>query len=214
MPVKGSKRATARVWQAGPVPFALDLDGVIWLADDPIPGAAEAVARLRGDRRAGRVRHQQLEPAAWPRSRPSWPATGSPAGGRRHHLGDGRRPLLVEPGERVLVCGGPGRGRGGRGARRGRRSRDGDADAVLVGLPPRVRLRAAAGRGRRRCGAGARLLATNDDATYPTPDGPIPGGGAILAVDRHRQRRGADRGRQAARADGRPGAGPRSVRRG
>jgi ribonucleotide monophosphatase NagD (HAD superfamily) len=28
---------------------------------------------------------------------------------------------------------------------------------------------------------GARLLATNDDATYPTPDGPIPGGGAILA---------------------------------
>ncbi len=29
--------------------------------------------------------------------------------------------------------------------------------------------------------SGARLLATNDDATYPTPDGPIPGGGAILA---------------------------------
>jgi 4-nitrophenyl phosphatase len=28
---------------------------------------------------------------------------------------------------------------------------------------------------------GARLVATNDDATYPTPDGPIPGGGAILA---------------------------------
>jgi ribonucleotide monophosphatase NagD (HAD superfamily) len=28
---------------------------------------------------------------------------------------------------------------------------------------------------------GARLLATNDDATYPTPDGPVPGGGAILA---------------------------------
>ena len=28
---------------------------------------------------------------------------------------------------------------------------------------------------------GARLIGTNDDATYPTPDGPIPGGGAILA---------------------------------
>ena len=28
---------------------------------------------------------------------------------------------------------------------------------------------------------GARLLATNDDPTYPTPDGPVPGGGAILA---------------------------------
>ena len=30
--------------------------------------------------------------------------------------------------------------------------------------------------------AGARLLASNDDATYPTPDGPIPGGGSILAA--------------------------------
>ncbi|HRE02379.1 MAG TPA: HAD hydrolase-like protein, partial [Ilumatobacteraceae bacterium] len=29
--------------------------------------------------------------------------------------------------------------------------------------------------------AGARLVATNDDATFPTPDGLIPGGGAILA---------------------------------
>ena len=28
---------------------------------------------------------------------------------------------------------------------------------------------------------GARLIGTNDDATYPTPTGPIPGGGAILA---------------------------------
>ena len=29
---------------------------------------------------------------------------------------------------------------------------------------------------------GARLIGTNDDATYPTPDGPIPGGGAMLAA--------------------------------
>ena len=50
MPVKGSNRATARVWQAAPVPFALDLDGVIWLADTPIPGAADAVRAAAGDR--------------------------------------------------------------------------------------------------------------------------------------------------------------------
>jgi 4-nitrophenyl phosphatase len=30
--------------------------------------------------------------------------------------------------------------------------------------------------------AGARLVATNDDPTYPTPAGLIPGGGAILAA--------------------------------
>ena len=29
---------------------------------------------------------------------------------------------------------------------------------------------------------GAELIGTNDDATYPTPIGPIPGGGAILAA--------------------------------
>jgi 4-nitrophenyl phosphatase len=28
---------------------------------------------------------------------------------------------------------------------------------------------------------GARLVATNDDGTYPTPEGPIPGAGSILA---------------------------------
>ena len=58
--------------------------------------------------------------------------------------------------------------------------RDGPADAVVVGYHRDFdyeRMRIAAG----AVDAGARLLATNDDATYPTPDGPIPGGGAILA---------------------------------
>ena len=59
--------------------------------------------------------------------------------------------------------------------------RDGDADAVVVGFHRDFdyeRLRVAARAVRR----GARLIATNDDATYPTPDGPIPGGGAIVAA--------------------------------
>ena len=33
-----------------------------------------------------------------------------------------------------------------------------------------------------RSGAGPGSIGTNDDATYPTPDGPIPGGGALLAA--------------------------------
>jgi 4-nitrophenyl phosphatase len=53
-------------------------------------------------------------------------------------------------------------------------------DAVMVGLHrdfgyDGLRLATAVVR------SGARLIGTNDDATYPTPDGPIPGGGAILA---------------------------------
>jgi ribonucleotide monophosphatase NagD (HAD superfamily) len=87
---------------------------------------------------------------------------------------------LVEPGERVLVCAGPGvvdalEARGAVPVR------DGPADAVVVGLHldfdyERLRIAAAAVRG------GARLIGTNADPTFPTPDGPIPGGGAILAA--------------------------------
>ncbi|HEV3227675.1 MAG TPA: HAD hydrolase-like protein, partial [Acidimicrobiales bacterium] len=58
--------------------------------------------------------------------------------------------------------------------------RDERPDAVVVGFHrdfdyERMRTAATAVR------AGARLIATNDDATYPTPNGPIPGAGSILA---------------------------------
>jgi ribonucleotide monophosphatase NagD (HAD superfamily) len=59
--------------------------------------------------------------------------------------------------------------------------RDGDADAVVVGFHRDFdyhRLTAAF----LAVHHGARLIGTNDDTTYPTPDGPIPGGGAILAA--------------------------------
>ncbi len=57
---------------------------------------------------------------------------------------------------------------------------EGDADVVLVGFHRDFdyeRMRVASTAVRR----GARLVATNDDATYPTPDGLIPGAGSILA---------------------------------
>ena len=89
--------------------------------------------------------------------------------------------LLIEPGEKVMVCGGEGVAQAvvGRGARR--RSIDGvDVDVVVVGFHRTFDYEEmlVASRAVRN---GARLIGTNDDATYPTPDGPIPGGGAILA---------------------------------
>src|SRR5690606_23546933 len=92
---------------------------------------------------------------------------------------------LVHPGERVLVCGGPGiaeavASRGAIGVAGD--DPDGvDVDVVLAGMHrefdyERMRIAATAVRN------GARLIATNDDNTYPTPQGPIPGGGAIVAA--------------------------------
>ena len=70
--------------------------------------------------------------------------------------------------------------------------REGRADAVVVGWHTDfdyARLTAAF----RAVHAGARLIGTNDDPTYPTPDGLLPGGGSILAAvataARHRRRR-------------------------
>ena len=158
--------------------WVLDLDGVVWLSADPIPGAAEAVARLRaaGERVlfctnfSGRLladQEAQLEDHGIPAHGDV--LTSAMAAAR-----------LVEPGERVLICGGPGVAEAMQ-ARGAIPVRDGDADAVAVGFHREFdyeRLRIAA----RAVDRGARLIATNDDATLPTPDGPIPGGGALVAA--------------------------------
>ena len=158
--------------------WALDLDGVVWLDEQPIPGAADAVAALRS---AG-------ESVVFCTNLSSRPVAEAEAKLARHGIearGDVltsamAAATLVAPGERVLACAGPGvvEALEARGAEV---VRDGDADAVVVGLHLDFdygRLRAAATAVRR----GARLIGTNDDPTYPTPDGPIPGGGAIVAA--------------------------------
>ncbi|MGQ0830361.1 MAG: HAD-IIA family hydrolase [Microthrixaceae bacterium] len=158
--------------------FALDLDGVIWLADQPIPGAAEAVARLR---QAG----EQVLFCTNSSMDPTWAVEEKLA---RHGIaarGDVVTSAdvaggLLSAGERVLVCGGQGIVEAVE-ARGAQVITKGPADVVLVGLDrsftyERLRIAADAVAG------GARLLATNDDATYPTPTGAVPGGGAILAA--------------------------------
>lgn len=159
--------------------WVLDLDGVVWLGTEPIAGAAEAVARLRA---AGElvlfatnnssvvVAEQEAKLARFGIAAEGGVITSAMAGA-----------ALVEPGQRVLVCGGPGvvEALDQRGAIAVRDETD--VDAVMVGFHRDFdyeRLRLAAEAVRR----GARFVATNDDATYPTPEGPIPGGGAIAAA--------------------------------
>lgn len=158
--------------------WVLDLDGVVWLGDEPIAGAAAAVARLRAaGERVLFATNNSFAPRAETEAKLA--RFGIPAEGDvlSSAMAAAR---LVEPGERVLVAGGPGvvEALTIRGAVP---VRDGDADVVAVGFHRDFdyeRLRVAA----RAVDRGARLVGTNDDATYPTPDGPIPGGGSLLAA--------------------------------
>ena len=160
-----------------------DLDGVVWLAHQPIVGSVQAIADLRtaGHRvlfvtnnSGDTIEVQQAALAAIGIQAEGDVLTSAMAAAR-----------LLQPGERVLVCGGDG-------VRQAVRSRgstvvgedgapDETADVVMVGFHRSfdyAGLTRAAAAVRR----GARLIGTNDDATYPTPDGPIPGGGSILAA--------------------------------
>jgi 4-nitrophenyl phosphatase len=159
------------------VAFVLDLDGVVWLAEEPIRGAPEAVAALGAAAPLLFVTNNSSRPVA--HYEDALDRIGVDGRGRVVSSAMAAASLL-EPGERALVCAGPGVVEALE-ARGVEPVRAGDADAVVVGFHRDFdyeRLRIAAGAVRR----GARLIATNDDATYPTPDGPIPGGGAILAA--------------------------------
>ena len=161
-----------------------DLDGVIWLAHEGIPGSAEAVARLRAagatvafvtNNSADTIDAQVAALAAVDVPAEGAVLTSAMAAAE-----------LLRPGERALVVGGAGifealAARGVEALDAHEHSDPTGFDAVVAGIDRRFdyeTLRRAASAVR----AGARLIGTNDDATYPTAAGPIPGGGALLAA--------------------------------
>jgi phosphoglycolate/pyridoxal phosphate phosphatase family enzyme len=190
------------------VTVVIDLDGVVWLGSDPIPGGAEAVAHLR---RAGErivfltnnsmpTRLQLLGKLA---------RMGIDCGDDELINSPQAAATLLQPDERVLVVGGKGVFEaivlaGCEPIPAGRRlvrsvgpaapaaeaaaeaeaeagERQANVDAVVVGLDLRfdyLRLSEASAAIRR----GARFIATNDDATYPMTGGVTPGGGSIVAA--------------------------------
>jgi len=162
-------------------PVLCDLDGVVWLAHEPIPGSPEGIADLRAaGHRVLFVTNNSFARIA--EHEAALDRIGVPAAGDVLSSAVAAA-QLVQAGERVLVCGGPGAAEAveARGAEAVPGSADAvGIDAVVVGFHRsfdyEVMRRAA-----RAVRLGARLIGTNDDATYPTPDGPIPGGGAILA---------------------------------
>ena len=157
----------------------IDLDGVMWRGKDPIPGSAEAIAALRdaGHRVAFLTNNsfttvaelvEKLIEMGVPAEADDICTSAQAAAG------------LLEPGTTALVVGGPGIAEAleARGIKVVDDSRE--VDAVVVGFDPTFdydKLNAAYQAVR----AGARLIGTNADATFPTPKGEIPGGGSIVA---------------------------------
>ncbi|MEM9652514.1 MAG: HAD-IIA family hydrolase [Actinomycetota bacterium] len=159
-------------------PWVLDLDGVIWLGNQPIPGAADAVLRLQNSGApvlfvTNMSRLTEAEQEAKLASH-GIDATGSvvtSAMAAGHY---------VEAGQRVVVVGGQGIDeavqRNG-----GTVVPEGPADVVIVGIEPGFTYDDL-GRAMTAVRGGARLIGTNHDPTYPTAEGLRPGGGAIVAA--------------------------------
>ena len=169
-----------------------DLDGVIWRTHHAIDGSVEAVRRLQ---EAGwRVVFVTNNGSATPEEQEAKLASfGIDATGNVITSAMAVA-LLVEPGERALVCGGPGVVHALRG--RGVEVIDihdvmEDEVAGAVGNAPEVDTVVVAFHrsfgfdslriGLESLAKGARLVGTNDDATYPTAEGAWPGGGSMLA---------------------------------
>ncbi len=158
--------------------WVFDLDGVLWLGDEPIPGAADAVAEVRARGEAVLfVTNNSSAPLSVYEEKLA--AMGVPADGLVVSSATVGAALL-EPGDTVLVVGGPGiveavEARGASVVRKG------PADAVLVGIDRDFDYDALS-RAATAVRAGAKFIATNNDATYPTPEGLLPGGGAMVAA--------------------------------
>jgi 4-nitrophenyl phosphatase len=165
----------------GPIDVVLcDLDGVVWLARRSIPGAPEAIERIReSGRRVLFVTNNSMATVADVVG--ALDGIGIPAAGDVLTSAQAAAFLLV-PGEQVFVAGGAGVREAvqARGAVVG--GADG-ADAVIVGLHHDFDYRALE-MANAAIRAGARFIATNDDATFPTPNGPVPGAGSLVAAVR------------------------------
>lgn len=159
--------------------WAIDLDGVIWRGSETVPGAPEAIAALR--RRGVPFAFVTNSAARTPSQVADKLAS--------HGIADAEDAVItaamaaaamVEPGERVLVVGSDG-------LREALRERGavlvetGPADAVTVGIAMDFDYSMMSD-AMRAIRAGARFIATNDDATFPDAGGLLPGNGALVAA--------------------------------
>jgi len=167
--------ASATLW-------IVDLDGVVWLTGEPIGPVDRAVAALRS--------HGIRVVFATNNSAP----TTAELIGRLHRIGigscgddlatsAGAVASLLLPGQRVRVLaeGGVTESLAARGVEMVEAGGSGAVDAAVVGWSRAFDFAALAATATAARESG-RLLATNEDPTHPTPEGLMPGSGALLAA--------------------------------
>jgi len=161
------------------VTWALDLDGVVWRGDELLPGADRAVRRLReAGQRVVFLTNNSSPPLAATVAKLA--GFGIPVDEDDILTSAQAAASMLRTGSRALVCAGPGVVEALE-AVGIEIAVAGPADAVVVGWHREfdyVGLTLAMSTVR----AGARLVATNDDATYPMAEGLVPGGGALVAA--------------------------------
>lgn len=161
--------------------IVFDLDGVVYVGPEAVAGAGEALAEV-----AGAGFRLLFATNAATRTPSAVAAAIGAATGYAVDLGSVvtsavAAASLVEGDQPVLPVGEPGMGETLAGLGIDLTGDPGRARAVVAGLDrsftyERLHLAAVAVR------RGARLIATNTDATFPTPEGPAPGAGALVAA--------------------------------
>ena len=162
-----------------------DLDGVVWLAHRPIAGSVDAISQLRqAGVRVLFVTNNSFSTLA--DQYRALDAIGIPAEGDVVTSAMSAV-TAVKSSWRVLVCGGQGlieevRATGAETVvAYENRPISGSFDAVVVGFHREFDFQVLAD-ALTAVRGGALLIGSNYDPTYPTPDGPIPGGGSIVAA--------------------------------
>jgi HAD superfamily hydrolase (TIGR01450 family) len=182
--MRGSDRPLAEIYDVA----VLDLDGVIYIGHDPVPGAADALAKARagGMRLAFATHNASRTPSA---TAALITEVGVPAAAKDVVTSaQAAARLLAErlpAGSKVLVVGGTGLRHALRAA--GLRPVSTAAErpaAVVQGFAPGLSYELIA-EGGRAVAAGALFVASNADRTIPSPGGPPkPGNGALIQVIR------------------------------
>jgi glycerol 3-phosphatase-2 len=159
-----------------------DLDGVVWRGDESIGGSADAIDSLRAaGLRVGFLSNNSSQTVAdvvAKLARMGVAAAPDDVLTSALAAGDLLRDTL-EPQARVLICAGPGVVEAVEAAGLAPVAEP-PAAAVVVGFHRTFDFDAL-DRASRAVREGARLVATNLDATYPVPGGLLPGAGAIVA---------------------------------